>query len=46
MNLALNLYDQYVSFHVNEDSIIITKNLMELVKLIFQSIDCMLTIVQ
>ena len=39
MNLASNLCDQYVFFHVNEDSIIIPKNLVELVKLILQSID-------
>ena len=30
MNLALDLYDQYVFFHVNEDSNIIPKNLVEL----------------
>ena len=42
MNLALNLYNQYVFFHVNEDSIIIPKNLMELVQLILQSVDCVL----
>ena len=44
MNLALNVYDQYVFFRVNEYSIIIPKNLMELVKLILHSIDCVLTV--
>ena len=34
MNLALDLYDKYVFFHVNEDSNIIPKNLVELLKLI------------
>ena len=44
MNLAFNLYGQYGFFHVNEDSIIIPKNLVEIVKLILQSIDCVLTV--